>query len=56
MKGFEDAFVQLEALLEGAALLLETGNANAAQGVLYTALDVVRDVVSYYPGKANTEK
>ena len=52
----EAVFIQLEALLEGAALLLENGNTNAAQGTIYTALDVVRDVLSYYPGKANTEK
>ncbi len=41
----ENALVQLEALLEGAALLMENGKQDAAQGVIYAALDIAREAV-----------
>ena len=56
MKGYEDIFIQLSALADAAALALENGKEDTAAGVVYTMKDILEETLSYYPGKANTEK
>ena len=52
----EALFIQLAALADAAALALEHGSIDTAAGVVYTMKDILEETLSYYPGKANTEK
>lgn len=45
----EAIFVQLMALCEAAALAFENGKKDAGMGTLYTAIDVLRETLEYYP-------
>ncbi len=48
-------FTQLAGLIEAALLSMENGKHDAGMAVLYTAQDLLKEVLSYYPGKTAEE-
>ena len=48
-------FTQLAGLIEAALLSMENGKQDAGMAVLYTAQDLLKEVLDYYPSKKSTE-